>query len=82
MGGVFVSWAWEYILVLARWLVSAYVHGHELDCQLNTAAVIQAYPLWSGVAEPSQPDELITTRLKDALSLVDIQILDHLLGGF
>ena len=33
----------------------------------------------SGVAEPSQADELITRRLKDALSLVDIRVLDHLI---
>jgi DNA repair protein RadC len=35
------------------------------------------------VAEPSQADELITQKLKDALSLVDIRVLDHLVvaGG-
>ncbi len=32
----------------------------------------------SGVAEPSSADELITRRLKDALQLVDIRVLDHL----
>jgi DNA repair protein RadC len=32
----------------------------------------------SGVAEPSQADELITLRLKDALGVVDIRVLDHL----
>jgi DNA repair protein RadC len=36
----------------------------------------------SGVAEPSQADELITQRVKEALALVDIRLLDHLLGGF
>ena len=35
----------------------------------------------SGVAEPSQADELITRRLKDALSLVDVCLLDHLIVG-
>jgi DNA repair protein RadC len=37
----------------------------------------------SGVAEPSRADELITTRLRDALSLVDIRTVDHLIvaGG-
>ncbi len=37
----------------------------------------------SGVAEPSPADELITRRLKDALQLVDIRVLDHLVvaGG-
>jgi DNA repair protein RadC len=33
------------------------------------------------VAEPSQADELITLRLKDALGLVDIRVLDHLVVG-
>jgi DNA repair protein RadC len=46
----------------------------------NAAAVILANP--SGVAEPSQADELITNRLKEALSLIDVRILDHILGGF
>jgi len=35
----------------------------------------------SGVAEPSRADELITTRLKDALALVDIRVVDHLIVG-
>ena len=36
-----------------------------------------------GVAEPSQPDEIITTRLRDALALIDVRVLDHLIvaGG-
>jgi DNA repair protein RadC len=35
----------------------------------------------SGVAEASQADELITLRLRDALGLVDIRVLDHLIVG-
>jgi DNA repair protein RadC len=35
----------------------------------------------SGVAEPSQADELITQRLRDALGLVDVRVLDHLIVG-
>ena len=35
----------------------------------------------SGVAEPSHADELITTRLKEALALVDIRVLDHVIVG-
>jgi len=41
-------------------------------------------PLWifahnhpSGVAQPSQADELLTRQLQEALSLVDIRVLDH-----
>lgn len=44
----------------------------------NAAAVILAHNHPSGMAEPSQADELITLRLKDALGLVDIRVLDHL----
>lgn len=49
--------------------------------RLNAAAVIFAHNHPSGVAEPSQADELITHRLKDALGLVDIRVLDHLIVG-
>jgi DNA repair protein RadC len=44
----------------------------------NAAAVILAHNHPSGVAEPSQADELITRRIKDALAIVDIRCLDHL----
>ena len=33
----------------------------------------------SGVAEPSQADELITRRLREALALIDVRVLDHLI---
>lgn len=47
----------------------------------NAAAVIVAHNHPSGVAEPSQADERITRRLKAALELVDIRLLDHLIVG-
>ncbi len=47
----------------------------------NAAAVILAHNHPSGVAEPSQADERITRRLKAALELVDIRLLDHLVIG-
>jgi len=47
----------------------------------NAAAVIFAHNHPSGVAEPSQSDERITQRLKEALSLVDIRVLDHFVVG-
>ena len=47
----------------------------------NAAAVILAHNHPSGLAEPSQADELITRRLKEALALVDIRVLDHLVVG-
>ena len=48
---------------------------------INAAAVILAHNHPSGVAEPSQADERITKRLKSALDLVDIRLLDHLIIG-
>jgi DNA repair protein RadC len=44
----------------------------------NAAAVIVAHNHPSGIAEPSQADELITQRLKEALALMDIRLLDHI----
>ena len=43
----------------------------------NAAAVIFAHNHPSGVAQPSQADELLTRTLKDALALVDVKVLDH-----
>ncbi len=49
--------------------------------KINAAAVIFAHNHPSGVAEPSQADEALTRRLKEALALVDIRVLDHLVIG-
>ena len=43
----------------------------------NAAAVILAHNHPSGVAEPSRADELLTKALKEALTMVDVRILDH-----
>ena len=48
---------------------------------VNAAAVILAHNHPSGVAEPSQADERITRRVRSALNLVDIRLLDHLIIG-
>ena len=47
----------------------------------NAAALILAHNHPSGVAEPSRADELVTRRLRDALALVDVRVLDHLVVG-
>jgi DNA repair protein RadC len=47
----------------------------------NAAAVIFAHNHPSGVAEPSQADEMLTRRLKDALGLIDMRVLDHIVIG-
>lgn len=47
----------------------------------NAAAVIFAHNHPSGVAEPSTADKLITKRLVDALLLIDVRVLDHIIVG-
>lgn len=49
----------------------------------NAAAIIFAHNHPSGVAEPSQSDQLLTGALKQALQLVDVRVLDHFIvaGG-
>jgi DNA repair protein RadC len=60
------------------------VHPREvvkLALQKNAAAIIVAHNHPSGVADPSQSDIAITQRLKAALELVDILLLDHFIIG-
>ena len=62
----------------------ASVHPREIvkqSLQWNSAAVIVAHNHPSGIAEPSQADELITQRVKQALAVVDIRLLDHIIIG-
>ena len=47
----------------------------------NAAAVILVHNHPSGAAEPSRADELLTARLKEALGLVDVRVLDHVVVG-
>ena len=58
------------------------VHPREVvkeALRRNAAAVILAHNHPSGVAEPSHADELITHRLREALALIDVRLLDHLI---
>lgn len=60
------------------------VHPREVVKQAlarNAAAVIFAHNHPSGVAEPSSSDYRLTQRLKDALALVEIRVLDHVVVG-
>ena len=60
------------------------VHPREVvrrSLHHNAAALIFAHNHPSGVAEPSQADISITRKLKNALSLMDIRTLDHLVVG-
>jgi DNA repair protein RadC len=47
----------------------------------GAAALIAAHNHPSGVSEPSLADQAITRRLKDALALLDIRLLDHFVIG-
>jgi DNA repair protein RadC len=65
-------------------LDAAQVHPREvvrLALAHNAAALIVAHNHPSGVAEPSRCDEAITRRLVEALELVGIRLLDHLVIG-
>ena len=49
----------------------------KMALSVNAAAVIFAHNHPSGVAQPSQADELLTANLKEALALVEVKVLDH-----
>jgi DNA repair protein RadC len=65
-------------------LDGASVHPREVvraTLKHNAAAVILAHNHPSGVAEPSAADRNITHQLRDALQLVGVRVLDHLVIG-
>lgn len=47
----------------------------------NAAAVILAHNHPSGDPEPSQADHAITRRIREALMLIDVRVLDHVVVG-
>ncbi|MCL1077048.1 DNA repair protein RadC [Parashewanella spongiae] len=62
----------------------AQVHPREVvkvALKYNAAAVIVAHNHPSGVAEPSEADKHLTQRLVDALSLIDVRVLDPIVIG-
>lgn len=65
-------------------LDSASVYPREvvkMALQYNAAAVILAHNHPSGDPEPSSADTLLTRRLKEALALVNVRVLDHIIVG-
>ena len=60
--------------IYPREIVKAALHA-------NAAAVILAHNHPSGQSEPSTADKRITERIKSALALVDIRVLDHIIVG-
>ena len=74
----------EYAELFRGTIDGASVHPREVvkaALAHNAAAVILAHNHPSGVAEPSQADLHLTRRLREALGLVDIRVLDHLVIG-
>ena len=72
----------EFVELFRGTIDGASVHPREVvkeALKRNAAAVIFVHPHPSGVAEPSQADEMITRRLRESLSLLDIRVLDHLI---
>ncbi len=47
----------------------------------NAPSVILAHNHPSGDIDPSEADEAITRRIKEALALVDVRVLDHIIIG-
>ena len=60
------------------------MHPRELvkrALALNAGAVVLAHNHPSGAAEPSRADELITQAVRQALQLVDVKVIDHVVVG-
>ena len=53
----------------------------QLVLEKNAAAVILAHNHPSGNAEPSVADKKITQRINEALALIDVRVLDHIIVG-
>ncbi|PVX46167.1 RadC-like JAB domain-containing protein [Flavobacterium sp. 103] len=51
--------------------------GIALKCNASSIVIVHNHP--SGSLEPSQPDKLITQRLKEASKILDLNLLDHLI---
>ncbi|HWS02022.1 MAG TPA: DNA repair protein RadC [Gammaproteobacteria bacterium] len=74
----------EYEALFRGTIDGASVHPREVVKAAlghNAAAVILAHNHPSGISEPSQADLHLTRRLREALGLVDIRVLDHLVIG-
>ena len=74
----------EYAEMFHGTIDSASVYPREVvkeALRLNAAAVILSHNHPSGSPEPSQADKVLTQRLKEALGLVEVRILDHVIVG-
>ena len=74
----------EYVELFLGTIDGAEVHPREVaKCALrfNAAAVIVSHNHPSGEVDPSAADRAVTARLKQALALLDIRLLDHVIVG-
>ncbi|WP_368994573.1 DNA repair protein RadC [Citrobacter freundii] len=74
----------EYAEMFRGTIDGASVYPRELvkeALRLNAAAVIVSHNHPSGNPEPSGADRTLTQRLKEALGLVDVRVLDHIIVG-
>lgn len=74
----------EFVPMFNGTIDGASVHPREVvkaALKYNASAVILAHNHPSGIAEPSEADKALTGRLKDALGLVDVRVLDHFIVG-
>ena len=74
----------EYVELFRGTIDGASVHPREivkLALDKGAAACLLFHNHPSAVNEPSQADEFITTRVKEALALIDVRTLDHLIVG-
>lgn len=72
----------EYAELFQGTIDGAEVHPREVVRQAlrcNAAAVIVAHNHPSGTTDPSAADRAVTARLKQALALVDVRLLDHII---
>lgn len=76
-------------LIAAERLFSGTVDGAHVSARivaqralaLNAAAALLAHNHPSGVPDPSPADRSITLRIKEALALVDVSLIDHIVVG-
>lgn len=74
----------EYAELFRGTIDGAEVHPREVvreALRLNAAAVLVAHNHPSGEVEASAADRAVTIRLKQALALMDVQLLDHVIVG-
>ena len=72
----------EYVELFQGTIDQAAVYPREvvkLAMQHNAAAMIISHNHPSGNPDPSRADEMLTKRLQDALALVDVRVLDHII---